>query len=261
MSKLALALALSLPSVVQDSKPAAAKPVAATTAAAKDVKKETITLFKIFPKPGQETAFKTALAAHVQKYHTGGWSWRVNEVQSGPDQGSYMIVEGPNSWTELDGRGDLGAEHMKDFETNLVGVSDAAKNGPETYMTFNADVSTVAPGAFSTKTLVRHLYVKPGRLPRTMESLKTWKKSWEKRGMNVAVWSSFFSGETEIAVAIRLKQGWKDLDTDMLNAAKAFEEIGGPKAYEAAMDEVAQDIERSVDEMIEFKPELSSKSS
>ncbi len=261
MSNLVLALALALPlsSVTQESKPTPAKPTAVKDGAAKETKKETITLFKLFPKPGQEAAFKAALTTHVQKYHTGGWSWRVNEVQSGPDQGSYMIVEGPNSWTELDGRGDLGAEHMKDFDTNVLGVSDPAKNGPETYMTFNPDVSTVAPGAFSTKTLVRHLYVKPGRVPRTMESLKIWKKTWEKRGMNVAVWSSFWSGETQIVVAVRLKQGWKDLDGDMLNAAKAFEEVAGPKAYEAAMDEIAQNIERSVDEMIEFKAELSSK--
>jgi len=246
---LALALCLPLTGSTQDAKPAASK----------EPKKETVTSFKVFPKPGQEAAFKAALAAHVQKYHTGSWRWRVNEVMSGPDQGSYMIVEGPNSWTELDGRGDLGAEHMKDFDTNLLGVTDSSKNGPETYLTYNTEVSTAAAGAFSEKTLVRHLYVKPGRMPRVMESLKMWKKSWEKRGMNVGVWTSFFSGETQIVLAIRLKQGWKDLDTDMLNAAKAFEEIGGPKAYETAMEEIAQTVERSVDEMIEFKAELSSK--
>jgi len=170
-----------------------------------------------------------------------------------------MIVEGPNSWTDLDGRGDLSAEHMKDFDTSLLATSDATKNGSEMYMTYNTEVSTVAAGAFSEKTLVRHLYVKPGRLPRVMESLKTWKKTWEKRGMNVGVWTSFFSGETQLVLAIRLKNGWKDLDTDMLNAAKAFEETAGPKAYETAMEEIAQTVERSVDEMIEFKAELSSK--
>jgi hypothetical protein len=246
---LALALVLPLPGSMQDAK----------TAAAKEPRKETVSTFKIFPKPGQEAAFKAALASHVQKFHTGSWRWRVNEVQSGPDQGSYMIVEGPNSWTDLDGRGDLSAEHMKDFDTNLLATSDATKNGSEMYMTYNTEVSTVSAGAFSEKTLVRHLYVKPGRLPRVMESLKTWKKTWEKRGMNVGVWTSFFSGETQLVLAIRLKNGWKDLDTDMLNAAKAFEEIAGPKAYETAMEEIAQTVERSVDEMIEFKAELSSK--
>jgi hypothetical protein len=246
---LGLALVFPLLGTLQDSKPAAAG----------GPKKETVSTFKIFPKPGQETAFKAALAEHVQKYHTGSWRWRVNEVMSGPDQGSYMVVEGPNSWTELDGRGDLGAEHMKHFENSLLANSDTAKNGSEMYLTYNTEVSTAAPGAFSDKTLVRHIYVKPGRLPRVIESLKTWKKTWEKRGMNVGVWSSFFSGETQLVVAIRLKQGGKDLDTDMLNAAKAFEEVGGPKAYEAAMEEIAQTVEKSVDEMIEFKPELSSK--
>lgn len=222
-------------------------------------KKETISSFKIYPKQGHEAALKAAMAAHAQKYHTDSWRWRVSEVLSGPDQGAYMVVEGPNSWTDLESRGDLGAEHMKDFDTNVNPHIDTSKSTPEMYSTFDAGLSTVAAGAFSNKTLIRHAYTKPGRMPRLLENLKVWKKTWEKRGMSVAVWTSFYSGESQVVMAIRLKEGWKDLETDMLNAAKAFEQVAGPKAYEAALEEVAATVEKIVDEMTEFKPELGSK--
>jgi hypothetical protein len=222
-------------------------------------KKETISTYKVFPKDGHETALKAALAAHAQKFHSGTWHWRVNEVVSGPDQGSYMIVEGPNSWTELDDRGDLGPEHTKDYETNITPNVDTEKSTPDMYLTYHPDVSTVPASAFSVKTLIRHAYLKPGRGPRALEALKTWKKVWEKRGMNVGVWSSFYSGEPQLAIVYRLKNGWKDLDAEMMSTRKAFEEVGGPNAYEVALEELAQNVEKQVDEMIEFKPELSSK--
>ena len=83
-------------------------------------KKETINSYRIFPKDGHDAALKAALAAHAQKFHTGNWKWRVSEILSGPDMGAYMIVEGPNSWTDLDGRGDLGPDHQKDYDTNIL---------------------------------------------------------------------------------------------------------------------------------------------
>ncbi len=221
-------------------------------------KKETINSYRVFPKDGHDAALKAALAAHAQKFHTGNWKWRVSEVLTGPDAGAYMILEGPDSWTDLEGRGDLGPEHMKDYETNIG--PHVEKSTPTVYATYEADVSTVAAEAFaSTKTLITHVYYKPGRGSRVHESLKTWKKIWEKRGRNVVVWSSFLSGEPSFTIATRLKNGWKDLDEDIISFRKAADEVGGPGTYDKLQEENALNVERSVGEMIEFKPELSSK--
>ncbi len=220
-------------------------------------KKGTINSYRVFAKDGHDTALKAAIAAHAQKFHTGNWKWRVSEVLSGPDQGSYMILEGPNSWTDLDGRGDLGPEHMKDYETNIT--PHVEKSTPEQYATYQADGSTVAAGAYSTKTLIRRAFLKPGRGPQAFESMKSWKKVWEKRGVNVAVWSSFYSGEPCIIIAGRLKNGWKDLDEDIISTRKAADEVLGPGGYDKLLAEAALDTDHQVDEMIEFKPELSSK--
>ena len=64
--------------------------------------------------------FEKALTAHAQKYHTGDWKWRVYEIQSGPDAGGYHIVEGPNSWDEIDKRGNLGSDHNNDWNKNVA---------------------------------------------------------------------------------------------------------------------------------------------
>jgi hypothetical protein len=226
--------------------------------AKKEPKKETINSHRVFAKDGHENALKAALAAHAQKFHTGNWKWRVSQVLSGPDEGAYMIVEGPISWTDFDGRGDLGAEHQKDYETTIA--PHVEKSTPSTYSTLEADASTVAAGAWSpTKTLIRHIYIKPGRASHMLDTLKMFKKVWEKRGQNVAVWNTFYSGEPSFTLAFRLKNGWKDLDEDMMTVRKAADEVLGAGSYDRLLEEVAMDTEHVVDEMIEAKPDLGSK--
>jgi hypothetical protein len=221
-------------------------------------KKETISSYRVLAKDGHDAALKAALAAHAQKFHTGNWKWRVSEVLSGPDMGAYMIVEGPNSWTDLEGRGDLGPDHQKDYDTNILPHVD--RSTPEIYGVYQADLSTVTAGAFSpTKTLISRVFIKPGRNSHYANALKTWKKVWEKRDTNVGVWVTFFSGEPSYLLVYRLKNGWKDLDEDIISMRKAADEIGGAGTYDRLMEENAADIERSVGEMISFKPELSSK--
>ena len=221
-------------------------------------KKETINSYRVFPKDGHDAALKAAITAHVQKFHAANWKWRVSEVLTGPDSGAYMILEGPNSWTELEGRGDLGSEHQKDYDTTITPHVD--KTTPTVYATYQSDVSTTAPGAFApTKTLITRVYPKPGRGAAYYASLKVWKKVWEKRGINVGVWSTFFSGEPGYILSFRLKNGWKDLDADGMGNRKAADEVGGAGTFDRLQEEAARNIASTTSEMIEFRPELSSK--
>lgn len=221
-------------------------------------KKATLQSYRVMPKEGHGTALKAAIAAHAQKFHSGNWKWRVSEILSGPDAGAYGISEGPNSWTDFDGRGDLGPEHMKDYQNNIA--PHVEKSTPSVYHTYQADVSTVAAGARSdTKSLINKVTVKPGRGEHYFADLKIWKKIWEKRGLNVAVWRTFYSGEFGYMIVFRLKNGWKDLDETNTSTREAADEVGGPGTYDRLMANNALNIERSVGEMIEYKPELSSK--
>lgn len=227
-------------------------------AAKKAPDKETINSYRVFAKDGHNDALKAAITAHAQKYHGTNWKWRVSEVLTGPDSGAYMILEGPNSWTELEGRGDLGAEHGKDYDTTIT--PHVEKTTPTVYATYQADVSTTAPGAFApTKTLIMRVHTKPGRGGDYYASLKIWKKVWEKRGLNVGVWSTFFSGEPTTMLAFRLKNGWKDLDEDNMSNRKAADEVGGAGTYDRLQEEATRNIASTTSEMIEFRPEMSSK--
>lgn len=220
-------------------------------------KKNTISTYRIFAKDGHDAALKAALAAHAQKFHTGSWKWRVSDVLTGPDMGSYQITEGPNSWTDLEGRGDLGPEHTKDYDTNLL--PHIEKSTPESYLTYQEELSTTAASNWSTKVVITHIYYKPGRGPATFAAIKTYKAVWEKLGYNFVVWSSFASGEPQYVVGRRLKNGFKDFDDNSPAMRQAYDDVNGAGSYDRVQDETARDVSHSVGEMIEFKPELSSK--
>ncbi len=75
---------------------------------------------RFVPKNDKVLEFESALKMHADKYHTGNWKWRVYDIQSGPDAGGYMIIEGPVTWDQLEKRGNLGKEHTDDFLKNVL---------------------------------------------------------------------------------------------------------------------------------------------
>ena len=220
--------------------------------------KSTLSTYRVSPKPGKDSALKKALADHVAKFHTGNWKWRVFSVLSGPDEGSYQLNEGPNSWTTVEGRQDISEEHTRDYETNVMPLVE--KSTPNAYLLLRREFSTDSVSNPFKKALLRHFYTKPGRGLRFMEALANWKKVWEKLGMKVTVWSSFYSGEPQWVVASRLQKGFVDLEQPMAKLlASTYDEIAGPGAYGRYLDDLGQNISRIDEEVIELLPELSSK--
>src|SRR5688572_8274723 len=54
------------------------------------------------PKAGMKSAFEASWKLHLDKYHKTTDKRMVYEVVSGPNNGSYVIVEGPFSYTDKD---------------------------------------------------------------------------------------------------------------------------------------------------------------
>ena len=220
--------------------------------------KSTLSTYRVSPKPGKDAALKKALADHVAKFHTGNWKWRVFSVLSGSDEGSYQLNEGPNSWTALEGRQDLSEEHTRDYETNILPLVE--KSTPNAYLLLRREFSTDSVSNTFKKALLRHFYTKPGRGLRFAEALGIWKKVWEKLGLKVTVWSSFYSGEPRWVIASRLPKGFVDLEQPMGKVfASTYDEIAGPGAYGRYLDDLGQNISRVDEEIIQLLPELSSK--
>lgn len=220
--------------------------------------KSTLSTYRVFPKPGKEAALKKAIGEHVAKYHTGPWKWRVFNVVSGADEGSYQFNEGLNSWTELEGRKDLSEEHTKDYEMTILPLTERSTS--TAYLMFRREFSTDSVGNTFKKALLRHVYPKPGRGVRVAGELATWKKVWEKVGAKVTVWTSFFSGEPQWVIAYRLPKGWVDLEQNMgKKMAEEYDALKGAGAYARYLDDLGQNVGRIEEEMIELQPDLSSR--
>jgi len=220
--------------------------------------KATLSSHRVFALQGKDEALKKALTDHAAKFHTGNWKWRVFSVLSGPDEGSFQINEGPNSWTSLEGRKEISEEHMRDYEKTVLPLVE--RRVPEAYLVYQRDLSSDSAIGPMKKALLRHLFLKPGKAARMNSHLATWKKVWVKLGLKVAVWSSFYSGQPQFITAYRLPQGWIDLEQPWAKQMReAFDEIAGAGAYARYLEDLDGYVDKVVEEMIELLPEVSSK--
>jgi hypothetical protein len=232
--------------------------IAGSTALSLAQDKNILSTYNIFPKPGKDEAVKKAIAAHAAKYHSGSWKWRVFSVLSGSNEGSYLIVEGPNSWTELEGRKDISAEHTKDYETNVLPLLE--KSTPGVYVTYHGEFSSGAVVTPFKKALLRHIYPKPGKGARVLGLLPAWKKVWEKLGLNTAIFTTFFSGEPQLILSARLPNGFIDLEHPMgKKMRETYDEIEGPGAYDRFLEDLDQSVSKVDEEIIEYMPDMSAK--
>jgi hypothetical protein len=215
-----------------------------------------ISSYRVLPKPGHAKQLEAALAAHAKKFHRGDHAWRVGQVLSGPDGNMYHITEGPTSWTAFDGRGDLGAEHTKDYEANVA--PHVETTAPDTFVTFQPELSTIEATKWTNKVAMTRLIVKPGRVAAAVESLKKRKAVYEKLGLTVVVWRSAWSGETTFTLVNRLKDGFKEFDEPAPEFRQTTDALFGAGAYDGLQHDLAENFSKIWSELVEFKPELSS---
>ncbi len=220
--------------------------------------KNVISTHRVFPKMDKTAEFEKALAAHAQKYHTGDAHWRVFAIQSGPDFGGYHITEGPTSWAGEDARGDLGAEHMMDWNKNIaVHLTDRQSGG---YSVYQDSLSTVALGDFSDKINIAHIYPKVAQGDNVVKIIKKLKKTWEASGVTVAVYSSSSSGPFQYTLVTRYKQGLKERAAGFRKPFKeVYESVNGEGSHAQYLKDVAEYINESWSELLFLRKELSSK--
>jgi hypothetical protein len=220
--------------------------------------KNLISASQYFPKEGKARLFEKALAVHAKKWHKGDHKWRVSTIETGPDAGGYLVVEGPTNWEGIDKRGDLGDVHMKDWETTVQTL--LSDRGSTMYLTFREDLSTVQLGDFSDKTSVTHVFFKPGYFSDVQANLLLLKKVWEADGATVAVYEASLSGEPQFVIATRYKQGLKERDVVNPTAFPArFNKANGEGSWAKYISMVKEGTARQWTEILYHKPEMDSK--
>ncbi len=213
---------------------------------------------RYFPKADKVLEFEKALLAHIQKFHSGDWKWRVYEIQTGPDAGGYHVVEGPKTWDENDKRGNLGADHTNDWNKNVaIYLTDRYSSS---YSDFRDDLSTTQLGAFTDKITITHVFPKSGWGSKVEETLKIAKKAWAAGNQTVAVYQSVASGPAQYSLVFRLKDGLKELQQGYRKPMKdRYEESNGEGTYDAQMERIQKYTDNSWSEMLFFRADLSSK--
>jgi len=213
---------------------------------------------RIMPKPDKNAELEKGIIAHVAKYHTGDWKWRVFEIQTGPDAGGFHIVEGPLGWDQFDSRGNLGVEHTADWNKNVAPYTEG--QGSQAYSTYNAELSTVQLTDYSDKMIIMHAYPKPGMIGKATDLVKKLKKVWEASKESVAVYNGVASGEPQIVAVTRLKNGLKELDPSVLKPLpERYEAVYGEGSWNYYLDDYAKAIERRWSELLFYRADLSSK--
>jgi hypothetical protein len=220
--------------------------------------KNLVSTQRVFPKMDKVMEFEKALAAHAQKYHKGDATWRVYGIQSGPDMGGYHITEGPTSWAGEDARGDLGAEHMLDWNKNVsVHLTDRVSGG---YYVYQDSLSTIAVGDFTDKINITHVYPKMGQSDNVWNMIKKLKKNWIAAGVTVAVYTASSSGKGQYTLVTRYKQGLKERAAGFRRPFKeSYDSVFGEGAYEQYLKDVAEYVEESWSELLFMRKDLSSK--
>jgi hypothetical protein len=213
---------------------------------------------RYFPKADKVMEFEKAILAHIQKFHSGDWKWRVYEIQTGPDAGGYQVVEGPKSWDEFDKRGNLGDEHTKDWNKNVaIYLTDKYSSY---YIDYREDLSTIQLGEFTDKITVTHVFPKPAMGHEVEETIKKAKNAWAAGNQTVAVYQSVASGQGQYILVYRLKEGLKELQSGYRKPMKErFDGANGEGTYETFLDKINQGTESSWSEMLYYRPELSAK--
>jgi hypothetical protein len=212
---------------------------------------------RVFPKIDKVAQFEKALAAHVQKYHTGKWKWRVFTIESGPDNGGYHITEGPMTWDDIQNRGDLGAAHMADWNTNIAPLLTKQTNS---YATYQADLSTVALTDYSDWININHLEIRMGFRGELRGLLLKMKKGWEAEGSTNAVYNSSSSGVPAFTIVTRYKNGLKERNSGYRPAFdQTYEKVNGAGSWNEWVATYKSAVERSWSELLQFQPSLSSK--
>ena len=220
--------------------------------------KNLLTVQRVTPKGDKIVEFEKALGAHAQKYHTGDWKWRVSEVQTGPDVGAYSIVEGPASWTDADNRGDLGAEHMSDWN-KLFGTLTTGQM-QSMVLSYKPEMSSGALTDYAEKSSVTHVFPRLGFGGKLEANFKKAKKVWEASGQTILVYQAISSGEPQYVIVARYKTGWKEREDAFLKPfPERYNAAHGADTYDEYLETIQRFTSKSWGEMVRFRADLSSK--
>ncbi len=168
------------------------------------------------PKSGMRSAFEASWKTHLAKYHKTEDKRNVYEITSGPRSGTYLIVEGPIAYADMDVDRPTDKEHGLDLEKNFSPKLD--DNSTEaTYR--RDDTASFNPNVDAEKFFVQVTHIKFGMQNETLRESKRSSlitaKINPKSPFSSNVYVQIMSGSDPVMVSVRnLKDGYKELENN-----------------------------------------------
>lgn len=178
----------------------------------------------VTPKMGKSAAFETQWKAHVAKFHAKDDGRMVFEILSGDNSGSYLLLQGPSSFADIDKERANAKAHGLDYDNNVTPALEKI-GGSYTYRW--ADTLSYNGKVAADKYLETVYHLKSGKAGDLTAEIKrainvnTIIKSPSSYNTYVKIWSG---SKPEIVIVTNLKDGFKQLDNSFMPMGNTFKD-------------------------------------
>ena len=167
------------------------------------------------PKAGMKSAFEASWKTHLAKFHTKDDTRNVYEITSGAHSGSYMIVEGPISYADMDIEKTTDKAHSMDLEANFAPKLESSMEATYRWDDTASYNGKVAAEKFS----VQVTHIKYGMQNQTLREAKRGSLVNAKLNPNDRFsynsYVQILSGSDPVIVNVRnLKDGFKEMENN-----------------------------------------------
>lgn len=167
------------------------------------------------PKAAMKSAFEAAWKSHLAKFHNTTDKRTVYEVMSGPNIGTYHIVEGPFSYADMDKEKTNAKDHGLELEKTIFNMVESSSNATYRWddtASFNGKVE-------ADKFLVTVTHVNFGQIGETIRESRRGALIQAKINptsrFSANMYTQMWAGSDPVRVQIRnLKDGFKELETN-----------------------------------------------
>jgi len=216
------------------------------------------------PKAGMKSAFEASWKMHLDKFHKTSDKRTVYEVTSGPESGSYVIVEGPISYADMDKENANVKEHGLDLEKNFTPKLEPGSNN---FIVRWADTLSHNGNMKADKFLLTITVVRDGKMGEYLTELRRAALISDKLNSpfsyNIMVKQQAGSSPTIIGIR-NLKDGYKELEMDYFKLPQngfrnAYVQEYGQEAWDKRLKLLVDDRASQEQHFEKLRADLSSK--
>ena len=189
------------------------------------------------PKAGMKMAFEASWKAHLDKFHKATDKRNVYEVTSGAQLGSYVIVEGPFAYADMDKTNQTAKEHGADLDKNFT---PKVETDNENFICAYRDTLSYNPQPDAKKILVTVTVLKDGKQPEYVAEVRRNAIILGKLDSKVSyvVLVKMMAGSKPTIITLRnLTNGYAELEANFFqNPPNAFRDAYVKEYGQAAWD-------------------------